>query len=73
MNDILYTMPEIAQLLKTNVDYVHKLRKSGVLKCIKLGSYKVRKAELERFLADNEGKDLTDPFKVSRLNDAVEQ
>ena len=72
MTEMLYTVKETAEILKCNVDYVHKLRKSGLIRFMKLGSYKVRKAELERFLAEGEGKDLTDPFNVKELtNEAI--
>lgn len=64
---ILYTVPEVAKLLKTNADYVHKLRKTGLLPFIKLGQYKCRKESLEKFLAENEGKDLTNPENVKEL------
>lgn len=64
---ILYTVSEVAKLLKTNPDYVHKLRKSGVLPFLKLGSYKVRKEALENFLKEYEGMDLTDPFEIKKL------
>ena len=65
---VLYTAKEVAALLKTNVDYVHRLRKSGLLPFLKLGQYKVRKQALERFLFEYEGKDLTDPFSVKELD-----
>ena len=65
---VLYTVKETAELLKTNVDYVHKLRKARLLPFIKLGQYKVRKQALELFLETYEGKDLTDPFNVKELN-----
>ena len=64
---ILYTVKEVATLLKTNVDYVHKLRKSGLLRFLKLGQYKVRKQTLDDFLLHYEGKDLSDPFEVKEL------
>ena len=67
MPDVLYTVKEVAVLLKTNVDYVHKLRKSGLLPFLKIGQYKVRKQALENFLQEYEGKDLTDPFEVKEL------
>lgn len=67
MTEMLYTVKEVSQILKCNTDYVHKLRRSGLLKFMKLGSFKVRKAELERFLADSEGKDLTNPDNVTDL------
>ena len=58
----------MAELLKTNIDYVHKLRKAGLLPFLKIGQYKVRKQSLELFLERYEGKDLTDPFDVKELN-----
>ena len=64
---MLYTVKEAAQILKCNTDYVHRLRRSGLLKFMKLGSLKVRKSELERFLEESEGKDLTDPDNVTEL------
>lgn len=66
---ILYTVKEVAELLKTNVDYIHKLRKSGLLPFLKLGQYKVRRESLLAFLANYEGKDLTDPFNITDLED----
>lgn len=65
--EMLFTVKETAQILKTNVDYVHKLRKSGLLPFIKLGSYKVRKEALEQFLKDYDGMDLTNPFSVKEI------
>ena len=66
--EMLYTAKEVAALLKTNVDYVHKLRKSGILPFLKIGQYKVRRQSLEDFLAKYDGKDLTNPFDVKELN-----
>ena len=72
MNDVLYTVNEVSKLLKCNVDYVHKLRKSGLLPFMKLGSYKCRKQALDDFLARYEGYDLTDPTDVKELvNEAL--
>ena len=65
---VLLNVKEVAAVLKTNIDYVHKLRRAGLLPFLKLGQYKVRKQALERFLAEYEGKDLTDPFSVKELN-----
>ena len=67
MTDMLYTVKEVSEILKCNTDYVHKLRKAGLLKFMKLGSFKVRKEELERFLSESEGYDLTNPDKVVEL------
>lgn len=67
MDKPLYTMGEVAELFGTNEAYVQNLRKSGLLKCLQLGRYKVRAEELERFLRENEGKDLRDPFNVKDI------
>ena len=71
---MLYTMKETAEILKTNVTYVHRLRKTGLLPCIKLGSYKVRKEALEAFLKKYEGYDLTDPerWKEGELHETIQ-
>lgn len=68
----LYTMEEIATILRCSNSYVQNLRKAGLLKCLNLGCYKVRKEELERFLRDNEGMDLRDPFNVHPIGDCGE-
>lgn len=65
--EVLYTVQETAQLLKCNKNYVHELRKAGLLHFMKLGTYKVRAAEIDRFLQAAEGKDLTDPYNVTAL------
>ncbi len=69
MEDILYTADEVSKLIKSNVDYVHKLRKAGLLPFLKLGSYKCRRTALLQFLKQYEGMDLTDPFNVKRLEE----
>lgn len=66
---MLYTVKEVSQILKTNVSYVHELRKSGLLPFIKLGTYKVRKETLEEFLAKYENYDLTNPSQIRQLTD----
>ena len=59
---LLYTsVKEVSQLIHTNQAYVYSLIKAGLLPALKLGSYKIRKETLERFLAEYEGKDLTNP------------
>ena len=67
MEDMFYTVQEIAKIIKANVAYVHKLRKAGLLPFMKLGSYKCRRSTLEKFLESCDGKDLTDPFHVTSL------
>lgn len=73
MQDMLYTVAEVAAILKCNVAFVHKLRKAGLLTFLKLGCYKCRKETLEKFLSENEGKDLTDPFDIKELKTFMEE
>lgn len=72
MEKLLYTVPEVAKLLKMNTTAVHNLRKAGLIKFMKLGSYKVRPEELERFLKACEGKDVSNPYDVVNLPRAEE-
>lgn len=69
----LFTVKEVAAILKTNVEYVHKLRRAGLLPCLKLGCFKVRRKALEDFLARYEGKDLSDPFDIKELDFTEEE
>lgn len=69
MTEMLYTIPEVAQLLKVNEAYVNRLRRNGLLKFLKLGRYKCRHSTLEAFLEQWEGYDLSDPDNVRRLGD----
>lgn len=64
---MLLTAKEVSEILKTNVTYVHKLRKEGLLPFIKLGQYKCREESLREFLAKYENHDLTDPKNIRRL------
>ena len=54
----LYTIKEVSKLLKCNVNRVHELRKSGLLKCLKLGSWKVTEASLDEFIRKYDGQDI---------------
>ena len=67
MEEMLYTVPEVAAILKTNVDMVYKLQKSGLLRFMKLGRLKCRKSTLEEFLEKYDGLDVTDPFNVKEV------
>lgn len=64
---ILFTVKEVAALIKSNIDYVHSLRKAKLLPFIKLGQYKVRKQALLDFIAKYEGYDLTNPFDIKEI------
>lgn len=64
MEDMVYTVPEVAEILKTNVNYVYKLQRAGLLRFMKIGRLKCRKSTLEEFLAKYDGMDISDPFNV---------
>ena len=67
MEDELLTMQEASKVLKTNVNFIHSLRKAGLLRCMYCGSYKVRKITLMKFLEDYDGKDLRDLNNIKEL------
>lgn len=47
---IIYTISEVAQILRMNKNQVYGLLNSGALPYLKLGSRKVRGADLEQFI-----------------------
>ena len=63
-DEMLYTVGEVAKILKTNVNYVYELRKAGLLRFMKLGTLKCRRSTLEAFLEKIDGKDLTNPYDI---------
>lgn len=63
----VFTVPKVAEIIGSNKEYVRKLIKSGELRAIKLGGIKVTSMELVRFLTENAGKDLNDPFNPKDL------
>ncbi|KXG75583.1 helix-turn-helix domain-containing protein [Thermotalea metallivorans] len=65
--DILYTVAEVAELVKCNNAYIYSLIKAGLLPALKLGSMKIRRTALLEFLEKYEGKDLTDPFNIKDI------
>lgn len=68
MEDVLYTVKEVSQLIKTNVGYVYNLIKKGYLPALNLGSLKVRRASLLEFFKKYDGKDLSDLDNIKDLN-----
>ena len=69
MEEMLYTVPEVAKILKTNVDYVYKLQKAGVLRFMNIGRLKCRKSTLEQFLEKYDGCDISDPFNIQIMQE----
>lgn len=68
MENYLYTVEEVASILKTNKNTVYELIRTGHLKGLKLGRIKVTKFELIRFLKEYNGKDLSDLNHVKNLS-----
>ena len=68
MEALLYTVPEVAEILKTNENYVYKLIRSGLLPCMQLGRYKIRRQAIVEFLEKYEGKNVSDPTDVKEID-----
>ncbi|SET46484.1 DNA binding domain-containing protein, excisionase family [Natronincola peptidivorans] len=66
--DFLYTVEEVAQILKVNKNAVYDLINAKVLKALKLGRLKITRFELLRFLREYSGKDLTDLKEIKELS-----
>lgn len=64
---MLFTVKEVAGIIKTNPTYVYRLINCGKLPAIKLGAYKIRKEALEEFLKSHEGMDVTNPDHIKPL------
>ena len=54
----IYTIKEVSKILKCTVNRVHELRKSGLLKCLKIGSWKVTEVSLDDFIRKYDGQDI---------------
>ena len=50
---MLYTVTEVAKLLKVNRNFVYNLIKNGELEAVKIGSIKVKKEALNRYIENN--------------------
>lgn len=68
MEPVLYTVSETAELLKINRNSVYDLLKNNVIKGLKLGSLKITRTELMKFLEENNGKDLSDLKEIKDLS-----
>ena len=65
---LLYTVKETAYILGCNVHLVYNLVNKGLLPALKLGSLKIRKTSIEKFLDEYDGKDLTNLDNIVALN-----
>ena len=71
-DELLYTITEVAGLLKVNRNYVYSLINKGHLRSIKLGCRKVTRKSLMQFLDKYDGLDLDEAMVVkndSRSNE----
>ena len=50
---MLYTVAEVAKMLKVNRNFVYKIINNGELEAVKIGSIKVRKEALNRYIESN--------------------
>ena len=64
----LLTVKEVSKILKVNVHKVYDLIRVGMLPALKLGSLKIRKSSLEKFLDEYEGMDISDVNDIKSLN-----
>jgi excisionase family DNA binding protein len=65
---IVYTVKDVARLLHTSPNYVYKLISCGFIPVIKIGSLKILKTSLEKFLTENEGNDFSDLNNVNKID-----
>lgn len=66
--ELLYTVTEVCEKLKSNKNYVNKLINTGFLPALRLGRTKITKKSLMAFLEWAVGKDLTDPSNVKEMD-----
>lgn len=67
MEDYLLSVSEVSLRLKTNKNFIYALIDKRILKCLIMGSKKIRNSEVNRFLAEYEGKDLSDLNNIKNL------
>lgn len=65
---LIYTVQEVAKMLHSSPNYIYSLIDKGFLPAIKLGSIKILKSTLEKFLIENEDNDLSDINNIKKIN-----
>ena len=68
MQDKVYTVKQVSEILQVNVNKVYDLIRAGLLPALKLGNLKIREASLEKFLEDYDGMDLSDLYNIKKLD-----
>lgn len=51
---MLYTVSEVAKLLKVNRNFIYDIIKKGELRAIRVGSIKIRRDDLEAYINERE-------------------
>lgn len=64
----LLTVKEVSKILKVNVHRVYDLVRAGMFPALKLGSLKIRKSSLEKFLEEYEGMDISDVNNIKPID-----
>nr|DAW33377.1 MAG TPA: helix-turn-helix domain protein [Caudoviricetes sp.] len=52
---MLYTVSEVARILKVNRNFVYDEIKKGNIKAVRIGSIKIREDKLEEYINEKEG------------------
>jgi len=71
--DVIYTVKEVAKLIKSNPDFVYELINHGLLPALKLGNLKVRRVALLKFLEIYEGHDLSELDNIKKMDNLQNQ
>lgn len=67
MSEEILTTAQVAVVLGVNANYVGELRNRGLLKMMKLGSWKCRRSTLDEFIRWAENKDFSDLNNIRDL------
>ena len=67
MNEELLTVEETSKILKCSKIKVYNLIKAGLIPALKLGHTKIRRTAVDKFILDNENKDLSNLDNIKEL------
>ncbi|ERK31790.1 helix-turn-helix domain-containing protein [Clostridium intestinale] len=68
MEDYLLSVSDVAKRLDISRNQTYELINRGLIKTLKFKSLKVRNSEINRFLSEYEGKDLSDLDNIRNLD-----
>lgn len=68
MEEMVYSVHEVAKMLRCSPNFVYKLIDNGFLPAIRFGSIKILKSTLLKFLMENEGNDLSDMNNIKKID-----